>query len=202
MSFPFPQSLSRNIKHSSMNYAEALLPGASFAMNGWTVQIPKDRKYARYFPVSGRRTEAGRRWAHVWPWTQLYQPRLHLRGGLLGWKDARRGRNLPSSGHHFNSFVITMSGPRVLQMCVVLVLETFLTGVGGAHVSNAKVIRGNIRRDGKMPTFIPTCCFVRAPLDAPWCDNWDVFTFEMTGKTIWRDSKVHFLVAAFLGASE
>ncbi|XP_056906679.1 platelet-derived growth factor D isoform X2 [Takifugu flavidus] len=40
-----------------------------------------------------------------------------------------------------------MSGPLVFHMCVVLVLETFWTGVGGAQVSNAKVIRGTIRRD-------------------------------------------------------
>lgn len=57
-------------------------------------------------------------------------------------------------------FVITMSAPLVFQMCVVLVLETILTGVGGGQVSNAKVIRGAIRRDGKILTVIPaeTCC--------------------------------------------
>lgn len=52
------------------------------------------------------------------------------------------------------TLVITMSGPLVLQMCVVLTLKTFLTGVEGAQVANAKVIRGNIRRDGKILTFI------------------------------------------------
>lgn len=59
------------------------------------------------------------------------------------------------------TLVITMSGPLVLQMCVVLALETFLTGVGGAQVANAKVIRGNIRRVGKILTFISAdaCCF-------------------------------------------
>lgn len=56
---------------------------------------------------------------------------------------------------------ITMSAPLLLQMCMVLTLETFLTGVGGVRVGNAKVIRGNIRRDGKIITFIlaDACCF-------------------------------------------
>lgn len=59
------------------------------------------------------------------------------------------------------TLIITMSGPLVLQLCVVLTLETFLSGVGGAQVVNAKIIRGNIRRDGKILTFIASdaCCF-------------------------------------------
>lgn len=59
------------------------------------------------------------------------------------------------------TLIITMSGPLVLQLCVVLTLETLLTGVGGAQVVNAKIIRGNIRRDGKILTFIAAdaCCF-------------------------------------------
>lgn len=43
-----------------------------------------------------------------------------------------------------------MSGPVFFQMWMVLLLGS-LTGVGRAQVSTAKVMRGNIRRDGEMP---------------------------------------------------
>lgn len=46
-----------------------------------------------------------------------------------------------------------MSAPVVFQMCLVLLLGA-VAGVGRAQVSTARVIRGNIRRDGElMPLF-------------------------------------------------
>lgn len=119
--------------------------------------------------------------AHVWPWTELYQTSSTLwnfcsaarRKQPLGVERRKTGHCLhpPQIWQHLvglcflraTSFfvnlsccevkvlVTTMGGPLVLQMYVVLTLQTFLTGV---EVANAKVIRGNIRRDGKILTFI------------------------------------------------
>lgn len=50
-----------------------------------------------------------------------------------------------------------MKGAVVFQMCVALLLGT-VTWVGRAQVSTAKVMRGNIRRDGKSMTMISSCC--------------------------------------------
>ncbi len=50
--------------------------------------------------------------------------------------------------------LIIMSGA-VFQMWMVLLLG-IVTGVGSTQVSTAKVMRGNIRRDGKMFLFL---CF-------------------------------------------
>lgn len=47
---------------------------------------------------------------------------------------------------------MAMSGPVVFQMWMVLLLGT-VTGVERAQVSTAKVMRGNIRRDGEMLLF-------------------------------------------------
>lgn len=45
--------------------------------------------------------------------------------------------------------IVRMSGPVVFQMWMVLVLGTII-GVSRAQVSTAKVMRGNIRRDGEL----------------------------------------------------
>lgn len=55
-----------------------------------------------------------------------------------------------------------MSGSLALLMFVVLAFKT-ITGVGSAQIANAKVIRGNIRRDGKTPVAIGRlmhCCLM------------------------------------------
>lgn len=46
-----------------------------------------------------------------------------------------------------------MSGPLVFQMCVILVLGSIATRVGGVQVSTPKVLRGNVRRDGETLIF-------------------------------------------------
>lgn len=43
-----------------------------------------------------------------------------------------------------------MNGPVVFQMWMVLLFLGTMTGVGRAQVSTARVMRGNIRRDGEM----------------------------------------------------
>lgn len=89
MYFPFPRSLSRNNKYSSMNHGETHLLGVSFAIKHKAARVKLWGALLRCQRVesmpdislwAGRREEVGRLWAHVWPWTQLYQPQLPLRG--------------------------------------------------------------------------------------------------------------------------
>lgn len=56
--------------------------------------------------------------------------------------------------------VVNMSAAVVFQMWMVLFLGT-MTGDGMAQVSTAKVMRGNIRRDGELPFLLNSlfeCC--------------------------------------------